>query len=147
MAEVAASVSGGGGMSDVQMRVSTVAQQDAPVATVVTATAAVEPAQDNDSLEVQVDVNSVRTSPMEKLQQQWVPESCLEWREGPRRYGIPCLPTYLVPKQEVEELPLYELSPIGKVYTPMRTQCCSGAGFHLYRRKWCACKSRSCFSE
>ena len=146
-AAVAASVSGGGGMSDVvQARASTVAHQHTPVAA-VTATAATSPAQSNDSLEVQVDENSVRTSPSGTLQQQCIAETCIEWREGPRRHGIPCLPTYLVPKQEVEELPLYELSPIGKVYTPMRTQCCSGAGFHLYRRRWCACKSRSCFSE
>ena len=150
---------GGGGMSDVQMRKSAVAHQDTPAAAVVTTTAAVEPAQDNDSLEVQVDVNSVWTSPMGTLQQQLVPEAYMEepwectyrkveWREGPRRYGIPCLPTYLVPKQEVEEVPLYELSPIGrKFYTPIRTQCCSGAGFHLYRQKWCVCRSRICFSD
>ena len=52
-AEVAA-VDGGGGMSDVQARKSAVVQQDTPAAAVVTTTAAVEPAQDNDSLEVQV---------------------------------------------------------------------------------------------
>ena len=145
-AAVAASVSGG--MSDgVQARASATEHQDTPVVAAVTATAATSPAQSNDSLEVQVGENSVRTSPSGTLQQQCIAETCIEWREGPRIHGIPCLPKYLVPKQEVEELSLYELSPIDKVYTPMRTQCCSGAGFHLYRRKWCACKSRSCFSE
>ena len=143
-----------------KVRASAVVHQDTPAAAVVTAAATVEPAQDNDSLEVQVDVNSVQTSPVGTLQQQQlVPEAYMEepwectyrkveWREGPRRYGIPCLPTYLVPKQEVEEVPLYELSPIGrKFYTPIRTQCCSGAGFHLYRQKWCVCRSRICFSD
>ena len=117
-AAVAASVSGGGGMSDV-------AHQHTPVAA-VTATAATSPAQSNDSLEVQVDENSVRTSPSGTLQQQCIAETCIEWREGPKIHGIPCLPKYLVPKQEFEELSLYELSPIDKFYTPMRSQCCSG---------------------
>ena len=76
-AEVAA-LDGGGGMSDVQTRASTVEHQDTPAAAVVMAAAAVEPAQDNDSLEVQVDVNSVQTSPMGTLQQQCVAETCLQ---------------------------------------------------------------------
>ena len=130
-----------------------------------TTAAAVVPAQDkefSDSLEVQVDVNSEFTSPEAgtSQQQQVVPEAYMddlpwecryrnvEWREGHRRFGIPCLPTYLAPKEEVEEVPLHELTPVGrKFYTPIRTQCCSGAGFHLYRTKWCICRSRFCFSD
>ena len=61
----------------------------------------------------------------------------VEWRVGHRgRFDIPCLPTCLAPKEEVEEVPLHELTPVGrKFYTPIRTQCYSGAGYHLYRRK------------
>ena len=109
--------------------------RDTPVVAAVTATTATSPARSNDSLEVQVSENSARTSPSDIMQQQYIAEQCIEWRDIPKTHGIPCLPRYLLPRQEVEELSLYELSPIDRVYTPMWTQCCSGAGFHLYRRR------------
>ena len=99
--------------------------------------AATSPARSNDSLEVNISDTSM--SPSGIVQ----PEKCIEWRDIPKIHGIPCFTRYLLPMKEVEEIPLYELSPIDRVCTPRRAQCCSGAGFHLHRRRWCTCKSRS----
>ena len=58
-------------------------------------------------------------------------------------FDIPYLPTCLASKEEVQEVPLHELTPVGrKFYTPIRTQCCVGAGYHLYRSRWCDCRTR-----
>ena len=115
MAVAAASgpvMDGGSGSSGVHAHVPAVALPETPAAAAVAA--AVVPAQDkelSDSLEVQVDVNSVHTSPAAgtSQQQQVVPEAYMdepwectyrnvEWREGHRRFDIPCLPAYLPPK-------------------------------------------------
>ena len=63
--------------------------------------------------------------------------------EPPKIHGIPYFASYVLPVEEIEEVPLYELSPIDKVWTPKRSQCCSSAGFHLRRRQFCTCKLRS----
>ena len=76
----------------------------------------------------------------------WDWDSCreykdVEWRAGVRgRFDIPCLPTCLAPKEEVQEGPMHKLRPVGrKFYTPIRTQCFAGADYHLYRSRRCDC--------
>ena len=69
----------------------------------------------------------------------------LEYRAGMKGSfpDIPSWPMYLAPEEVVAEIPLYEFDPVGrKCYTPIRSQCCTGAGHQLYRHRRCDCHSR-----
>ena len=81
------------------------------VVAAVATTAATSPARSNDSLEVNISNTSMSSSGIVQ------PEKCIEWRDIPKIHGLPCFTRYLLPVKEVEEIPLYEFSPIESLHT------------------------------